>query len=91
MKDIYSKIDSAERIFWLGEEGLEQTEVLGEIEEENQVGGDEYFEEYGIVKRYEVFSRYNNSIVSHHGVEHTLKEMSLSGHVWSGMRRNVSD
>ena len=32
------------------------------------------------MERHEVFSRYHNSIVGHHGVEHTLKAMSLGGH-----------
>ena len=68
------KIDSAERIFRLGEEG---TENPGEIEVEGQVGGDEYFEEYGIVERHELFSRHHNSIVFHHGVERTLEAMSV--------------
>ena len=70
---------------------MEVTDDPGEIEEEGQVGGDEYFEEYGIVERHEVFSRYHNSIVGHHGVERTLKAMSLGGHAWAGMRRNVSE
>ena len=70
---------------------MEQTEYPGEIEEEGQVGGEEHFEEYGIVERHEVFSRYHNSIVGHHGVERTLKAMSLGGHAWAGIRRNVSN
>ena len=81
---------TAELIFRLEEEGLEQTEYPGEIEEEGHIGGEEYFEEYGIVERHEVFSRYHNSTVGHYGVERTLKAMSLRGHVWDGMRRNVS-
>ena len=59
---------------------MEDTEDPGEIEVEGQVDSDEYFEEYGVVKRYEVFSRYHNSIVGHHGVERTLKAMSLGDH-----------
>ena len=61
--------DSSERIFWLGEKGLDETEDSREIEEKSQVGGDEYFEEYGIVERQKskVFSIYHNSIVGHHG------------------------
>ena len=43
------KIDSAERIYRLGEEVLGQTEYQ-EIEEEGQVGGEEEFVEYGIGK-----------------------------------------
>jgi len=78
------------RTFRFGEEELEQTEYPGEIKEEGQVGGDEYFEEYGIVERHEVFSKYQNSIVGHHGMEHTLKAMSLGDLAWAGMRRNVS-
>jgi len=35
---------------------------------QNKKGVDEYFKEYGIVERNEVFSRYLNSIVGHHGV-----------------------
>jgi hypothetical protein len=85
------KIDSTERIFRLGEEGLDQTEYPGQIEEEDQVDGEEHFEEYGIVERHEVFSRYHNSIVGHHGVERTLKAMSLGDHAWAGMRQNVSN
>jgi len=84
-------IDSTERIFRLGEEGLEQTEFPGELEEEDQVGAKEDFDDYGIVERHEVFSRYHNSIVGHHGVERTLKAMSLGGHAWAGMRQNVSN
>ena len=57
-----------------------------EIEVEGQVVGDEYFKEYGIVERCEVFSRYHNSIVGHHGVERILKAISLRGHAWAGMR-----
>ena len=74
---------------------MEQTEYPGEIEEEGQVGGEKYFEEYGIVERHEIFSRDHNSIVghhgvdAHHGVERTLKVMSLGSHAWVGMRRNV--
>jgi hypothetical protein len=72
---------------------LEETEYTGEIEEEGQVGGED-FEECGIVERHEVFSRlslYHNSIVGYHGVERTLKAMSLGGHARDGMRRIVSD
>ena len=56
-----------------------------------QVGDDEYFEEYGIVERLEVFSKYHNLIVGNHDMERTLKDISLGGHVWAGlMCGNVS-
>ena len=74
------KVDSTERIFRLVEKGLQQTEYPGELEEEDQVGAKEGFDDYVIVERNEAFSRYHNSIVGHHGVERTLKAMSLGGH-----------
>ena len=67
--------DSIQRIFRLGEEGLEETEFPGEIEEEGDIAAKEDFEEYGNVEKHEVFSRYHNSIVGHLGVERTLKAM----------------
>jgi len=68
---------SIQRIFRLGEEGLEETEIPGEVEEEG--GGKEDYKEYGNVEMHEVSSRYHNSIVGDLGVERTLKAMSLAG------------
>ena len=81
--------DSISRIFWLGGEGIEETEIPGVRNEEGESGGEEELKEYGIIERHEVFARYHNSIVGHLGVERTLKAMSLGGHSWAGMRQNV--
>jgi len=59
-RDLF-KNDSSERNFWLTEEWLEDTEYPEEIEEQGQSGGEEDFEEYGIVEIHEVFSRYHIS------------------------------
>ena len=69
---------------------MEGTAYPGEVEEEGDIGGKEDFDEYGIFEKHEVLSRYHNSIVGHLGVERTLKAMSLGGHAWVGMRKNVS-
>ena len=42
------------------------------------------------MEKHGVFSRYHNSIVGHLGVERTLNAMSVGGHAWVGMRKNVS-
>ena len=81
--------DSISRIFRLGGEGIEETEFPAEINEEDESGGEEELDEYGIIERHEVFARYYNSIVDHLGVERTLKAMSLGGHAWAGMRQNI--
>jgi hypothetical protein len=78
--------DSISRIFRLGGEGTEFPAILNE---EDEFGGEEKLDEYGIIERHEVFARYHNSIVGHLGVERTLKAMSLGGHSWAGMRQNV--
>ena len=36
-------------------------------------------------------SQNHNPIVGHHGVDRTLKAMSLGGHAWARMRQNVSE
>ena len=77
--------DSISRIFRLGGEGIEESKIPGVVNEEGESGGEEELEEYGIIKRHEVFARYHNSIVGHLGVERTLKAMSLGGHSWHGM------
>ena len=37
-----------------------------------------------------IFARYHNSIVGHLGTDRTLKALSLGGHDWADMRRDVT-
>ena len=41
------------------------------------------------VDKHGIFARYHNSIVGHLGAERTLKTLSLGGHGWSVMRRDI--
>ena len=65
--------DSISRIFRLGGEWIEETEIPGVVNEEGESGGEEDLDEYGIIERHEVFARYHNSIMGHLGVERTLR------------------
>ena len=56
------------RVFRLGGEGIEETEFPAVLNEEDESGGEEALDEYGIIERHEVFARYHNSIVGHLGV-----------------------
>ena len=81
--------DSVSRIFQLGGEGIEETEIPGVVNEEGESGGEEELEKYGITERHEIFARYHNSIVKHLGVERTLKVVTLG--VILGLRQDVSN
>ena len=48
---------------WLGEEGLEETKIPGEVEEQCGTGGKEDFDKYGNVEMHEVFSRHHNGLL----------------------------
>ena len=37
-----------------------------------------------------IFARYHNSIVGHFGAERTLNALSLGGHGWAGILRDVT-
>ena len=76
------------RIFRLGGEGMMIAEKPGDIEgddEEGALGLD--FKER---EKRGIFARYHNSIVGHLGADRTLKVISLGGHGWAGMRRDVT-
>jgi len=60
-------------------------EKPGDIE-----GDEEGIEDLGEAEKCDIFARYQNSIVGHLEVDRTLKALSLGGHVWAGMRRDVT-
>ena len=66
--------DSIQRIW---QEGLEY------FQEEGKSGGEEDYDDCGIVEMHEMFSSYHNSIVGHLGLEHTSKAMSLGSYAWA--------
>ena len=64
-------------------------EIPGDIEGDNEKGA-LGLEDIGEVEKRGIFARYHNSIVSHLGIERTLKALSLGGHGWAGMRQDVT-
>ena len=81
--------DCIPRIFRLGGEGFMIAEQPGMIE-----GNDEevslWLQDFGEAGKRGIFVRYHNSIVGHLGAVRTLKALSLGGHGWARMRRNVT-
>jgi hypothetical protein len=71
------KNDSIERIFRLGGEDLLDAEDEGYVEDEDEVN--DVLEDKDLNERFEIFSKYHNSIVGHFGIGYTLKAMSLGG------------
>jgi hypothetical protein len=69
------KDDSIERIFRLGGEDLLDGDKEGYVEEEDEECPS--LEEKELSERFEIFSKYHNSIVGHFGIGNTLKAMSL--------------
>jgi len=59
--------DSAEQIFRLGGEDL--------LDAEDEVNDN--LEDKELTERFEIFSKYHNSIVGHFGIINTLKAMSM--------------
>jgi len=58
--DIYDQNDSISRIFRLGGERNEETKILGVVNEEDESGGEEELDEYGITGRHEFFAIYTH-------------------------------
>jgi cleavage and polyadenylation specificity factor subunit 1 len=81
--------DTIPRLFRLEGEGLrfeDQGYMDSDTDDDN-----EDVEALGPTERHAIFAKFHNSMVGHFGVEHTLKAMSLEGHEWRGMRRDVKD
>ena len=82
------KDDSVERIFRLGGEDLVDGDKEGYVEDEDEECPS--LEEKELSERFEIFSKYHNSIVGHFGIGNTLKAMSLGGQQWKGMIKDVT-
>ena len=76
------KNDSIERIFRLGGEDLSDAEDEGCVEDEDEVN--DVLEDKYLNERFEIFSKYHNSIVGHFGIGNTLKAMSWRGGTMTG-------
>ena len=70
------KNDSVERIFRLGGEDLLDAEQEGYVEHEDEVNV--VLEDKDLNERFEIFSKYHNSIVGHFGIGNTLKAIRQS-------------
>ena len=59
----------------------------GYVEDEDE--DNDVLEDKDLNERFEIFSKYHNSIVGHFGIGNTLKAISLGGQQWKGMRKDV--
>jgi hypothetical protein len=60
----------------------------GYVEDSDEENG--YLETLGPIERFNIFSRFHNSMIGHFGITRTLKAMSKAGHGWRGMRSDVT-
>ena len=85
------KNDSVELIFRLGGEHLLDAEQEGYVEDEDEDEVNEVLEDKDFNERFEVFSKYHNSIVGHFVVGNTLKTMSLWGDNGRSCKKTLSN
>ena len=78
--------NSIERIFRLGVEDLLDAEDEGYVKQEDEVNSN--LEDKVLTEGFEIFSRYQNSIVGHFGISNTLKA-KLWGHQWRNMHNDI--
>jgi Integrase zinc binding domain len=84
--EVVSFTDLILRSFRLEGEGMDPA---GTIESDSE--DDETLPVLREIDRYAIFCKFHNSCVGHFGITNTLQVMSLAGHEWRGMRKDVTN